>query len=89
MEERVMRRLLVLVAAVALVASFTLPALAAEKEVSFYGRVWMDTFMYDKSKEWAGTGYTKSDTDLLWNLPGNGTSRFGANFKWDSMSANI
>jgi hypothetical protein len=82
-----MRRLLVLIAAVALAASFTVPAMAAEKEVSFYGRVWMDTFMKDRSKEL--TGYNDSDSDLLWNLQENGTSRFGANFKWDSMSANI
>ena len=84
-----MRRLLVLLAAVALAASFTVPAMAAEKEVSFYGRVWMDTFMVDRSKELAGYASNKSDSDLLWNLPGNGTSRFGANFKWGDMSANI
>jgi len=84
-----MRRLLVLLAAVALAASFTVPAMAAEKEVSFYGRVWMDTFMVDRSKELAGYASNKSDSDLLWNLPGNGTSRFGANFKWGDMSANV
>jgi len=82
-----MRRLLVLIAAVALAASFTVPAMAAEKEVSFYGRVWMDTFMKDYSKEWVG--YPNDDSDLLWNLQENGTSRFGANFKWGDMSANV
>ncbi|MBW1672892.1 MAG: hypothetical protein JRJ45_04470 [Deltaproteobacteria bacterium] len=51
--------------------------------------VLMDTFMEDKSKEYAGAAYTKDDSDLRWDVVDNGTSRFGAKFKWDSMSANI
>jgi hypothetical protein len=82
-----MRKIFIVIAAVALVASFTLPVMAAEKSVSFYGRVWMDTFFTDYSKEWKGL--PDDDTDLLWNLEGNGTSRFGAMFKWDSLAANV
>ena len=82
-----MRKLLVLLSAVALMVAFTVPAIAADKSVSFYGRVWMDTFIEDDSKEKTGTSF--DDSDLFWNLEANGTSRFGANFKWDSMSANI
>lgn len=82
-----MRKLLVLLAACALMVAFTVPAVAADKSVSFYGRVWMDTFIEDDSKEW-NSGYTFDDTDLRWDLNDNGTSRFGANFKWGNMSAN-
>jgi hypothetical protein len=82
-----MRKLLVLLSAVALMVAFTVPAIAADKSVSFYGRVWMDTFIEDTSKEATGTNF--DDSDLRWNLQDNGTSRFGANFKWDSMSANV
>jgi len=82
-----MRKLLVLLSAVALMVAFTVPAIAADKSVSFYGRVWMDTFIEDFSKEATGTGF--DDSELRWNLVDNGTSRFGANFKWDSMSANV
>lgn len=80
-----MRKLLVLLSAVALMVAFTVPALGAD--VSFYGRVWMDTFIEDVSKEATGTSF--DDSDLRWDLNDNGTSRFGANFKWDSMSANV
>ena len=82
-----MRKLLVLLSAVALMVAFTVPAIAADKSVSFYGRVWMDTFIEDYSKEATGTDF--DDSDLRWDMNDNGTSRFGANFKWDNMSANI
>jgi len=82
-----MRKLLVLLSAVALMVAFTVPAMAAEKSVSFYGRVWMDTFMEDDSKEY-NAGYTADDSDLRWDLNDNATSRFGAKFKWGNMSAN-
>jgi hypothetical protein len=82
-----MRKLLVLLSAVALMVAFTVPAIAADKSVSFYGRVWMDTFIEDYSKEKTGLGF--DDSELLWDVEGNGTSRFGAKFKWDSMSANV
>jgi len=83
-----MRKLLVLLSAVALMVAFTVPAIAADKSVSFYGWMWMDTFIESDSKEY-NSGYTADDSDLRWDLNDNGTSRFGANFKWDSMSANI
>ena len=83
-----MRKLLVLLSAVALVVAFTVPAIAADKSVSFYGQVWMDTFLEDDSKEY-NAGYTFDDSDLRWDLNDNATSRFGAKFKWDSMTANI
>jgi hypothetical protein len=77
-----MRKLLVLLSAVALIVAFTMPVAAADKEVSFYGQVWMDTYMESKSLG------DLDDDDLRWNLNDNGTSRFGANFKWGNMSAN-
>jgi hypothetical protein len=82
-----MKKLLVLLVAGAFVLGLTLPAMSADKSVDFYGRVWMDTFSVDNSKE--HTGLTADDNDLLWNLEGNGTSRFGANFKWDNLTANV
>ena len=82
-----MRKLLVLLSAVALMVAFTVPAIAADKSVSFYGRVWMDTFMENDSKEATGTNF--DDSDLRWDMNDNGTSRFGAKFKWDNMSANV
>jgi len=83
-----MRKLLVLLSAVALMVAFTVPAIAADKSVSFYGRVWMDTFMESDSKE-AAPGGLFDDSDLRWDMNDNGTSRFGAKFKWDNMSANV
>ncbi len=83
-----MRKLFVLLSAVALMVAFTVPAMAAEKSVSFYGRVWMDTFIEQDSKEY-NAGYSYDDTDLRWDLNDNATSRFGAKFKWDNMTANI
>jgi hypothetical protein len=82
-----MRKLLVLLSAIALMVAFTVPASAADKSVSFYGQVWMDTYFEDDSKELTGTNF--DDSDLRWDLNDNGTSRFGAKFKWDSMTANI
>ena len=83
-----MRKLLVLLSAVALVVAFTVPVVAADKSVTFYGRVWMDTFIEKDSKEF-NAGYTSSDTDLRWDMNDNATSRFGAKFKWGNMLANV
>ena len=76
-----MKKLLVLLAAVAFVAAFTAPAFAAEW--SFYGHVRMTTFWadedfgdfnpYGKSVDW------DDDFDLNHDLQGN--SRIGANVK--------
>jgi len=70
-----MRKLLVLIAAVAFVAAFTAPAFAAEW--SFYGSSRITTFWGANSDERAPTG--DDDTDLSHTLQGN--SRIGANVK--------
>lgn len=77
-----MRKLLILVSAVALVVAFTLPAAA---EVSFYGNVRMMTFWTSFDADTPGAD-TVSDLD--WTLD-NGSSRFGARFKHDSVGANV
>lgn len=70
-----MKKVLVLFAALALVAAFTLPAAAAEW--SFYGSSRMTTFYVDRDKESFGGAF--DDTDLTWAQQGN--SRIGANVK--------
>ncbi|MBW1692542.1 MAG: hypothetical protein JRJ70_17750 [Deltaproteobacteria bacterium] len=70
-----MRKLLVLLAAVAFVVAFTVPAMSADW--GFYGSARMYTFMDDRSKEVSGLGV--SDDDLSWFLQGN--SRIGAKVK--------
>lgn len=70
-----MKKLLVLLAAVAFVVSFTLPAMSADW--SFYGSSRMSTFFESDSEELTGTGF--DDDDLTWALQGN--SRIGANVK--------
>jgi hypothetical protein len=67
-----MRKLLVLLSAVAFVVAFTVPAMAADW--SFFGSARMTTFFADVEPE-GGEG----DTDLTWDLQGN--SRIGANVK--------
>ena len=70
-----MKKILVLLAAVAMVASFTLPAMAADW--GFYGSARMSTFWDDDDKE--VTGALFDDEDLTWGLQGN--SRIGARVK--------
>jgi hypothetical protein len=77
-----MRKLLILVSAVALVVAFALPAAA---DVSFYGNVRMSTFWESFDPDVAGQDST---SDLDWSLD-NGSSRFGARFKHDSIGANV
>jgi len=72
-----MRKVLILLCAVAFVVAFTLPAAAADW--GFYGSARMYTFMSDYSKEASGLGV--SDDDLSWFLQGN--SRIGAKVKTD------
>jgi len=74
-----MRKLLVLLSAVAFVVAFTVPAMSADW--SFYGSSRMETFMYDVTP--AGANPT-SDDDLAWNLQGN--SRIGADVKAGAVS---
>jgi len=78
-----MRKLLVLLAAVAFVFAFTTPAAA---DVNFYGYVGFWTGMDDQSKEFAGLGY--DDSDLIWQRD-EGNSRFGAKFKKGPFGANV
>ena len=75
-----MKKLLVLLAAVAFVVGFTVPAMSADW--SFYGSSRMSTF-FDSDDEFAtGTGF--DDDDLAWALQGN--SRIGANVKAGAIS---
>ena len=75
-----MRKLLVLLAAVAFVVAYTVPAIA--DGWSFYGHSRMSTFMDSKSKEVkGGTGF--DDDDLTWNLQGN--ARIGATVKANAV----
>ncbi len=95
-----MRKLFVFMVAAALVFSCVLPAMAADKEVSFYGNVRMDTFWIDRDKNTAnllvapGAAYDRSpnglfdETDVWWDLC-QGCSRFGARFKAGDVSANV
>jgi len=69
-----MKKLLVLLAAVAFVVAFTVPAMAADW--GFYGSARMATFMNDVTP---AAPATQSDDDLLWDLQGN--SRIGASVK--------
>ena len=77
-----MRKLLVLLSAVALVVVFALPAAA---DVSFYGNVRMSTFWVDDDP---GTPGADSDTVIEWNLDA-ANSRFGAKFKEGAVGGNI
>jgi len=77
-----MRKLLILVSAVALVVAFTVPAAA---DVSFYGNVRMSSFWESFDPDVAGVDST---SDLLWDLDA-GSSRFGAKFKDGDVGANV
>lgn len=73
-----MRKLLVLLAAVAFVVAFTVPAMSADW--GFYGSARMTTFMNDVDPGGGGA----SDSDLTWDLQGN--SRFGGKAKAGDIS---
>jgi len=75
-----MKKLLILLSAVAFVVAFTVPAMSADW--GFYGSARMYTFMNDLSKEASGLGV--SDDDLSWFLQGN--SRIGAKVKAGAVS---
>jgi hypothetical protein len=73
-----MRKLLVVLAAVAFVAAFTAPAFAAEW--SFYGHARLTTFWIDEDfGDWSLLNGEDDDMDLNHSLQGN--SRIGANVK--------
>lgn len=73
-----MRKLFIVLAAVAFVAAYTVPAFA-ETEWAWSGTVRMDTFMVSESKDATGTGF--DDDELKWAL--SGVSGFGAKIKTD------
>jgi hypothetical protein len=77
-----MRKLLILVSAVALVVTFTLPAAA---DVSFYGNIRMITFWTSFDPDTPGAD-TTDDLDWTWD---DGSSRFGARFKEGAVGANV
>lgn len=75
-----MKKLLVLLSAVAFAVAFTVPAMAADW--GFYGSARVSTFMESDSKEITTTNF--EDDDLTWALQGN--SRIGANVKAGAIS---
>lgn len=93
-----MRKLFVFMVAAALVMGCVLPAMAADKEVSFYGNVRMNTFWIDRDKNTGnllvapGGAYDRAslydETDVWWDIC-QGCSRFGARFKAGDVSANV
>jgi hypothetical protein len=84
-----MRKLFVILAAVAFVVACSMPAMAAEKEVSFYGSTYLDTFWIKNSQELTGTGH--DDSDLEWGFDNGARSgvRFGARFKSGDVGGHI
>lgn len=78
-----MRKLLILLAACALVFCFTLPAAA---DVTFSGYVNMSTGFTSANEEWTGND---SDSDLDWELDVPVVSRFTSRFQHNSVSAAV
>jgi len=74
-----MKKLIIILAAIAMVGSFTATAMA---EVELYGSARFRTYWVDKAEEFSQTGY--DDSDLDWNM--GWLSRFGANFKSDKLT---
>jgi hypothetical protein len=74
-----MKKLFIMLAAVAMVAAFTASAMA---EATLYGSVRYLTYSVKQDKEWTGTGF--DDRDTMWNM--GYLSRFGAIFKGDTVS---
>jgi hypothetical protein len=87
-----MKKVLTVLLAVAFVAAFTMPAMAADKtEWSFYGNARLQTFSYDDDAN-SGGGFTNGvvrfdDRDTTWAQIGN--SRFGANAKIGNISGQV
>jgi hypothetical protein len=70
-----MKKLITILAAIAMVGAFAATTMAAEW--SFYGSSRLSTIYYDKSKEVAGTNY--DDQDMTWTTQTN--ARIGAKVK--------
>ncbi|MBW2046757.1 MAG: porin [Deltaproteobacteria bacterium] len=82
-----MRKLIVLLVAAAFLVAMGLPAMAADKSVTFYGNVRMTTAIADFDKE-AAPGGKFSDKDLDWALD-DGNTRFGAKFAAGDIAGNV
>jgi hypothetical protein len=79
-----MKKLIVILAAIAMVGAFTATSMAAEW--NFYGSARMSTVYYDKSQEVAGGNF--DDQDLTWLTQTN--ERFGAKVKTsDAVSGRV
>jgi len=81
-----MRKLIVLLVAAAFLVAMGLPAMAADKSVTFYGSARVMTYIQDRDKENTGKGY--DDTDLVWSLD-DGSSRVGAIFKAGKIGGQV
>jgi hypothetical protein len=77
-----MRKLLILVSAVAFMVAFTLPAAA---DVSFYGQARMWTGWANSDPDVEGEDST---TNVFWDMD-KANTRFGARFKNDSVAGNV
>ena len=75
-----MKKLIIMLAALAMVAAFTASAMA---DVSLYGSARFNTYSVYTDKDWNGGTGNYSDTDTQWRM-GN-LSRFGAIFKGDTV----
>jgi hypothetical protein len=73
-----MKKLIIMLAALAMVAAFTASAMA---DVSLYGSARFNTYSVDTDKEFSGSAFDTRDTQ--WKM-GN-LSRFGAIFKGDTV----
>jgi len=72
-----MKKLFLFFVAAALIAAFSVPAVAGDAEWNFYGSARMATFRIDQSKELAGVHTpADDDQDTQWTQQGN--SRIGA-----------
>jgi hypothetical protein len=81
-----MRKYFMILIGVVLMFGMVLPAAA---DVSFYGRVYFDHYIKNTTDAAATAGAQQtSDDDLIWEQDA-GSSRFGANFKGEAVSANI
>jgi hypothetical protein len=95
-----MRKLTVVLVAVAFVLGFSLSAMAAQglvytqtenlpvgaKSIDVYGSIRLQTFWLQRNSENTGTGH--SDGDLTWDID-DGSSRFGVRFKEGKIGANV
>jgi hypothetical protein len=72
-----MKKLIVIIAVIAMVGAFTATSMAAEW--NFYGSSRMSTVYYDKSKEAVGGGALFDDQDMTWTNQSN--TRIGAKVK--------